>query len=80
MNLRLRTFLLGLGIWSLGLGSCLAQQAGDLDTAFKTGGIVTTAIGSGHNGGYSIALQKDGKILSFIIFTDKQTCISHIFM
>ncbi len=36
---------------------------GDLDTAFGTGGKVTTAIGSSDDRGYSVALQSDGKVV-----------------
>ena len=42
----------------------LAQAApSDLDVSFDTDGIVTTAIGSGNDEGYSLAVQPDGKIL-----------------
>ncbi|MCP4389013.1 MAG: hypothetical protein GY802_12015, partial [Gammaproteobacteria bacterium] len=36
---------------------------GTLDTSFGTGGIVTTAIGSGDDRGNSVTVQSDGKIL-----------------
>jgi uncharacterized delta-60 repeat protein len=36
---------------------------GALDTSFGSGGSVTTAIGSGHDYGYSVAVQSDGKIV-----------------
>jgi uncharacterized delta-60 repeat protein len=36
---------------------------GDLDTTFDTDGIVTTAVGSGHDLGNATAIQSDGKIL-----------------
>lgn len=36
---------------------------GSLDTSFGTGGIVTTAIGSGNDEGISLVLQPDGKII-----------------
>ena len=37
--------------------------AGDLDTTFGGTGIVTTAIGSSHDHGWSVAIQSDGKIV-----------------
>ena len=37
---------------------------GSLDTAFGTGGKVTTAIGSSGHAGYAMALQSDGKIVA----------------
>jgi len=44
--------------------SHLAQAApGDLDPTFGSGGIVTTAIGTSHDYGQAVALQKDGKIV-----------------
>ena len=36
---------------------------GTLDASFGTGGIVTTAIGSGSEHGYAVAIQADGKIV-----------------
>jgi uncharacterized delta-60 repeat protein len=36
---------------------------GSLDTSFDTDGKVTTAIGSGHDEAYAIAIQSDGKIV-----------------
>ena len=36
---------------------------GSLDTGFGTGGQVTTAIGAGHDYGYAVAIQADGKIV-----------------
>ncbi len=36
---------------------------GSLDTSFGSGGIVTTAIGSGNDYGYSVTVQPDGKFL-----------------
>ena len=38
-------------------------RSGALDTSFGTGGKVTTAIGSGHDQAYAVAVQADGKIL-----------------
>ncbi len=40
-----------------------AQQAGDLDITLSGDGIQTTAIGSGEQYAYSVAIQLDGKIL-----------------
>ena len=37
---------------------------GTLDTSFGSGGKVTTPIGSGHDLGYSVAIQMDGKIVA----------------
>ena len=37
---------------------------GALDPGFGQGGIVTTAIGSGHEGAYAVALQADGKLVA----------------
>ncbi len=36
---------------------------GSLDAGFGTAGVVTTAVGSGNDFGYALALQSDGKIL-----------------
>lgn len=36
---------------------------GNLDTSFNGTGKVTTAIGSGHDQGYSVAVQSDGKLV-----------------
>lgn len=36
---------------------------GNMDTTFGIGGIVTTAIGSGHGNAWSVVIQTDGKIL-----------------
>ena len=36
---------------------------GTLDTSFSGDGKLTTAIGAGHDGGYSVTVQADGKIL-----------------
>lgn len=36
---------------------------GDLDTSFDSDGLVTTPIGSGHDYGYGVVLQSDGKIV-----------------
>jgi len=36
---------------------------GSLDTAFGTGGIVTTDVGAGYDDAYSVAIQSDGKII-----------------
>jgi uncharacterized delta-60 repeat protein len=53
----------------LALAGCIAitvsvhAAAGDLDTTFGIGGKVTTQIGSRSSGGYSVALQPDGKIV-----------------
>lgn len=41
----------------------IAQTAGDLDITFSTDGKLTTAAGSGNDGGNSVAIQKDGKIV-----------------
>jgi|GEM_PF-1533050 len=38
-------------------------SAGQLDTTFGTGGKVTTAVGATNDGGYSVVVQSDGKIL-----------------
>lgn len=37
---------------------------GSLDTSFGSDGIVTTAIGSGHDYAYAVAVQSDGKIIA----------------
>ena len=39
------------------------DTSGTLDVTFGTGGIVTTAIGSGDDLGYALELQQDGKII-----------------
>ncbi|MFN9971942.1 MAG: hypothetical protein ACK58T_18835, partial [Phycisphaerae bacterium] len=36
---------------------------GSLDSSFGSGGIVTTSIGSANDGGYSLAIQSDGKLV-----------------
>ena len=41
----------------------VAAAAGDLDTTFDSDGKVTTAIGSGNDYAYSVAIQSDGKIV-----------------
>jgi uncharacterized delta-60 repeat protein len=40
-----------------------SAQPGSLDLSFGTGGIVTTPIGSGNDGAYSVAIQTDGKLV-----------------
>ena len=47
----------------VGLFGFSSAQDGLLDTGFDTDGQLTTAVGSGDNGGYSVAIQTDGKIV-----------------
>jgi uncharacterized delta-60 repeat protein len=42
----------------------LLSGAGSLDPSFGTGGVVTTALGSGSSHAYAVALQSDGKIVA----------------
>jgi uncharacterized delta-60 repeat protein len=49
---------------ALGAASAASAAPGDLDPSFGAGGKVTTNFGSGSNGGYGVALQADGKIVT----------------
>ena len=45
------------------LHSCATTRMATLDTSFDSDGKVTTAIGSGHDQAFSVAIQSDGKIV-----------------
>ena len=57
---RLNLFLVAACIFTSGIATA---QPGSLDNTFGTGGKVTTDFGSSDDGGQSIAIQSDGKIL-----------------
>jgi uncharacterized delta-60 repeat protein len=42
----------------------LLSGAGSLDPSFGSGGVVTTALGTGYSDAYAVALQSDGKIVA----------------
>src|SRR5438105_4601308 len=54
------------GVAALSLALALSAYAapGDLDPTFGSGGKVSTAIGSGHDGANAMVLQPDGKIVA----------------
>ncbi len=60
---RLRAFLLAAASLHCLLVPPAHAAPGDLDATFGTGGKVITAIGSGSDGGRSVAVQSDGKIV-----------------
>ena len=57
---KLNLFLAAACILTSGIATA---QPGSLDNTFGTGGKVTTDFGSSDDGGQSIAIQSDGKIL-----------------
>jgi uncharacterized delta-60 repeat protein len=69
-NLQLRyshiglSIILGLMFTLIAINTLHAQGPGDLDTTFNETGVVTTPVGSGHDWGFDITVQPDGKIVA----------------
>jgi uncharacterized delta-60 repeat protein len=54
--------VVGATAWCVGVGAAVGAP-GDLDTSFSTDGKLTTAIGTGNDNGYPVAVDSAGRVV-----------------